>query len=148
MTAPTKRRPMPRRYDGPVALAAEILRGTANLRGAACTAQPRLYDPDVSAEELGLTDAERWGRVKATCVQCPARGRCWEWANGLTGHARPRGVLPDVIQNPFASVRRWERQRLAAEEEPAPGAPPTPRRGRHLKPSIHRKKNRARSHRR
>lgn len=123
MTAPTTRRPPPRRYDGPVALASAILTGSADLRGAACTSEPRLYDPDVSAEDLGLTDRGRWQAVKDLCVACPARGACWEWSTGLSNHARPRGPLADVYQDPFAAVRRWERRGPTAAEDPPPPTP-------------------------
>lgn len=125
-TISARRRTPPRRFDGPVALAAEILRGTADLRGAACTSEPKLYDPDVQASELGLTDVERWEAVKAICVGCPARGRCWEWASGLNGHRRPRGPLADVQSDPFAGVRRWDRRRAGIPDPDPEPRPPKP----------------------
>lgn len=70
--------------DGPVALAAAILTGSADLRGAACTANASLFDPDVPAHVLGYrSDRDRERAVEATCVSCPARGDCWAWASRL-----------------------------------------------------------------
>ena len=112
-----------RRHDGVVALMATMLEGTTDLRGAACTANPHLFDPDVPAETLGLTDIERWRAVQATCIGCPARAACWDWATSVGNHGRPRGPLADSMNDPFASSRRWERRRAASDpeaEEPAP----------------------------
>ncbi|WP_411815622.1 hypothetical protein [Gordonia sp. SND2] len=97
--------------DGPVALAAEILRGTADLRGAKCVEYRDEFDPDIRAADIGYDDeSDRWAIVQMVCRACPARGACWEWSSELSHHARPRGPLADVFINPFSAVRRWERR--------------------------------------
>lgn len=113
MTAPAKRRPISPAgaHDGPVALAAAILEGSADLHGAACTDHPRLFDPDVHAADLGhASESERWDQVQGVCVSCPARARCWAWADGLSHHRRPLGPLATTMANPFP-VGHAQRQR-------------------------------------
>lgn len=130
--------------DGPVALAVAILTGSANLRGAACTRNPRLFDPDVSASALGFTShRDREKAVEATCVGCPARGACWAWASELPSM---RITGPTAATSGVKSVMRPRRPRpprTATPEDPAdvPDPPrPARRRGARSRgrPSIHR----------
>lgn len=128
MTAPAKRRPISRAdtHDGPVALAAAILEGSADLRGAACTAHPRLYDPDVRAAGLGYaSEAERWDEVQATCISCPARGRCWAWAAELSATRKPAGPLAATMSNPFPVGHAQRRRHRPDDDAELERAEPT-----------------------
>ncbi|GAA1480622.1 hypothetical protein GCM10009624_10620 [Gordonia sinesedis] len=94
-----------RRHDGPVALMAEILEGTADLRGAACTARPRLFDPDVEHSEVGHTSAaDRWREVRRICQSCPARAACWAWATRAPHTRAPLGPTAASVNSPFRRV--------------------------------------------
>lgn len=141
-----------------MALAAAILTGSADLRGAACTEAPRLFDPDVPAESLGYeTDRARERAVEATCVSCPARGACWAWASGLStqrivgptaataglaGSMRPRRGRPARAQAP--TTASGQQTPVSGDSDPEPARPrprrPGPRhRGR---PSVNRGRRR------
>ena len=116
-----------RRHDGPVALVAEILKGTAPLHGAACTADPALFDLDVHAETLGYPDeAARWAAVQRVCISCPARGRCWAWSSELTAARQASGPVATTRVNPFPISRAFaERPPRVQDPEPdEPGAGP------------------------
>lgn len=102
------------RHDGPVALAAEILGGSADLRGAACADYARLFDVDVPAADLGHADErERWSAVQRVCRSCPVRGQCWSWATRLPGNRKPSGPTAASVNSPF------NRGPAAAEVTPA-----------------------------
>lgn len=139
--------------DGPVALAVAILTGSADLSGAACTENARLFDPDVPAESLGYeTDRARERAVEATCVSCPARGACWAWASGLStqrivgptaataglaGSMRPRRGRPTTASG--------QRSPASGGPDPEPARPRPPRRPgaqRRGRPSVHRRRRR------
>lgn len=78
-TGAARRTARPASYDV-VSLLEQILAGSADLRGAACTSHPRLFDPDISHRTLGYASAdERHRQVAATCVGCPVRRECWAW---------------------------------------------------------------------
>ena len=142
--------------DGPVALAVAILTGSADLRGAACTANARLFDPDVLAESLGYgSDRDREWAVETTCVSCSARGACWAWASGLStqrvmgptaatmglaGSMRPRRGRPARTEAPTTASGR--RSPASEDPDPEPAHPRPPRRPgarRRGRPSVHRR---------
>lgn len=146
-----------RRPDaGVVGLLVEILGGSADLRGAACTAEPRLYDPDVSAQALGYeSDEEREAAIAATCISCPVRGACWAWASeqsanriaGPTAASYSVGLVmrsrkPGRPRPTVAALQAPSTPEPATEDpEPMPARPrPSGRRGARsrVRPSIHR----------
>lgn len=151
MTTTTVRRPN-RTHDGPVALAVAILTGSENLSGAACVGRARLFDPDVSHDALGFSSpSAREAAVAATCISCPARGRCWAWASELTQHRRVTG--PTAATSGIAETMRARRpgrprsKASATPEDPDP-EPSRPRRSQRrgarsrVRPSIHRRRRR------
>lgn len=154
----TRGRRSVREKDGPVALAAAILTGSADLRGAACTANARLFDPDVPAQTLGYdTDRAREHAVEATCQRCPARGACWAWASGLSNQ---RVLGPTAATAGLAGSMRPRRGRPARTQASTPASPasedpdPEPARPRPFRrpgprrrgrPSVHRRGNPGRS---
>lgn len=152
MTAPARRRQQ-RPEGGPIALAAAILRGSANLHGARCVDYVGEFDVDQHAEDLGYRDErERWEFCQVVCRACPARASCWSWADGLTGHRKPAGPLATTTVNPFPITRaqraRHQHTEPVAEAEP-PGPPPsTPTRSRgaraRIKPNVNRNRKRSR----
>ncbi len=142
-TRPRQRRYDLLRHDGPVALAAAILEGSANLAGAACTATPRLFDPDVKAADLGHPDeGTRWAAVTRVCRSCPARGRCWQWSQDMAAARRPAGPTAASVANPF----RMRRRTSVVVPPTTPPATPESRRRRgaraRVRPSIHRRRRR------
>lgn len=150
VTAPAKRRRSAvtadrRRHDGVVALLAEVLDGTTNLRGAACAEHPKLFDLDVPHAEVGHTSPrERWSAVKATCQRCPVRGECWQWATGLRNSTRrPAGPLATTDASPWKGTgrpRRRAQERIEAPETPR-NAPKRSRGARaRIRPSINRRR--------
>lgn len=111
------------RHDGPVALAAEILRGSADLRGAKCVEYRDEFDPDLHARDIGYDDeADRWAIVQLVCRACPARGACWAWASELSGHRRPAGPLATTTVNPFPITRAQRKRHQHAETTSVDGA--------------------------
>ncbi len=105
-----RRRSVDAAHDGPLALVAAILAGSADLAGAACVDSPCLYDPDVRAESLGYPDEDaRWSAVTDTCVGCPARGRCWAWMDRTSVYAAPTGPTAASVINPFRFRHRADR---------------------------------------
>lgn len=141
------------RHDGPVALAAMILTGSADLRGAACTANPRLFDPDVDHAALGFSSmSAREAAVAATCQTCPARGACWAWASGLNSSrvtgptAYTAGIAESMRQRRRGRPRQSTPSAMSEDPAPVPSPPrPTQRRGTRsrVRPSIHRKRRRS-----
>lgn len=149
MTALVKRRrsavAADRRHDGVVALLAEVLDGTTNLRGAACVDHPKLFDIDVPHAEVGHAAAQsRWDAVKATCQRCPVRGECWQWSADLRRSARrPTGPLATTDASPWKGTgrpRRRAQERIEAPEPPWS----VPKRSRgaraRIRPSINRRR--------
>lgn len=152
MTAPVRRRQQ-RPEGGPIALAAAILRGSANLHGARCVDYVGEFDVDQHAEDLGYADErERWEFCQVVCRACPARASCWSWSEGLNGHRKPAGPLATTTINPFPITRAQRARHQHTEpapqlEEPAPAPDPPrskPKRGARaqIKPSINRKRAR------
>lgn len=147
-----KARPQ-RRAAGTVSLLAEILEGSADLRGARCVEYPNEFDKTLTAEEIGYADeGERWEMCNVVCRACPARGACWEWAQTLPDHWRAgMGPIADSTINPF-SMKRTKAAAAAALRDhtasatqipPEPEIPPprpTQRRGARsrVRPSVHR----------
>ena len=68
-----------RREAGPVPLMIAILKGSADLAGAKCVADPAAHDPDRRPDET-RTEQQRWAAAVENCRTCPVRGRCWAWA--------------------------------------------------------------------
>ncbi|MCX6470370.1 MAG: hypothetical protein NTW76_13780 [Corynebacteriales bacterium] len=96
-----------------MALAVRILTGSADLSGASCIGRAELFDPDLLAESLGYPDeAARWAAIQATCVGCPARGRCWAWVTELTDYRKPLGPTAASVLTPFSDRRRPRRVRF------------------------------------
>ena len=124
MTAPARRHGAAtldrQRHDGPVALAAAILRDSADLRGAACAAHARLFDTDVPAGDLGYADeSTRWRAVQRVCVGCPVRAACWAWATRLPGNRKPSGPTAASAASPFGN-RGGRPPAHAARANPGP----------------------------
>ncbi|MGY3555652.1 hypothetical protein ACVWY6_003865 [Williamsia sp. R60] len=94
-----------------VALLEWIIRGTNDLRGAACTACPDLFNTAIPSPFLGHTNASRWALVQATCKTCPARAACWAWA-AQTPNSGASGPTAATLINPFGPPRN--RKRTAA----------------------------------
>ncbi|GAB33426.1 WhiB family transcriptional regulator [Gordonia otitidis] len=68
-----------RREGGVVDLLEAILRGTADLSGAACVGSPELFDPPAPYEDAADT-RYRHANAEALCHRCPALDRCRDWA--------------------------------------------------------------------
>lgn len=98
----------PYNFDA-LGLMVAILRGSADLRGAACVGHARLFDIDVRASEVGHADeTHRWAAVAAICQTCPVRGRCWEWAS-VQPSTRFSGPAAATSGNPFLPRGRQTR---------------------------------------
>lgn len=70
-----------RRAPGAEALLVEILRGTASLTGAACTAAPpHIFDPPAHGETLVEVEY-RHRAALAYCDDCDVLDRCAAWAS-------------------------------------------------------------------
>ncbi|MET9199033.1 WhiB family transcriptional regulator [Gordonia sp. NPDC003585] len=144
-----RRRALARHRDPDVVTLLEsILAGSADLHGAACTATPRLFDPDVTHSALGFPTAHaRADAVETVCVGCPVRDRCWEWAHHqpklrVTG---PTAASRHVAQ--ALTTRSHSRARRTTDTPTVPtcDAVPTPtpsRRGarRRIRGSRHRRR--------
>ena len=95
-------------YDGPVALAAAILAGSADLRGAACRGRGRWFDPDVDHTALGYPTREaRRAAVEELCVGCPVRARCWQWSTSIS----PNRVAGPTAATSHVASALWPRNR-------------------------------------
>ena len=81
---------LPDHRAGFVELLAEILRGTADLRGAACQGKPHLFDVERQTPET-------FEAATSLCRRCPVRAKCWQWSieagakvDGITASSRQR----------------------------------------------------------
>ena len=94
---------------GMVALLESILEDSPQLRGAKCTAQPRLFDPDVRHDELGFISRQaRTRAVENCCLSCPARGQCWEWASTARGRVSGPTAATANVASALSPRRRRE----------------------------------------
>lgn len=146
MTAARRPRAGPRRHQREmlpdvVTLLEKVLAGSADLRGAACTENPRLFDPDVAHTDLGYpTPQARRAAIEATCVGCPVRRECWAWAHRQPGS---RVVGPTAATSSVGMVfgKRHHPDIVGVSHEPPPPAVWAVRRGA-------RKRSRGSKHRR
>lgn len=98
--------------DGAVGLLEAVLRDSPDLRGAACKGRGRWFDPDLSAEAAGFrTNDDREQAITVTCVSCPVRARCWEWATSVSPN---RITGPTAASTSIAGAMRWRGPRRAA----------------------------------
>ena len=141
MPAATARRRKGEMLPDVVTLLEAILAGSADLRGAACTNSPQLFDPDVPHTDLGYPTPRARARViEATCVGCPVRRECWAWAHRQPGS---RVVGPTAATSSVGMVfgKRHHPDIVGVSHEPPSPAVWTVRRGA-------RKRGRGSKHRR
>jgi hypothetical protein len=106
-----------------IGLVCHIVRGSADLHGAACVGRARLFDPGVRSADLGyLDDAARWDEIQRICRTCPVRGKCWAWANALPS-GRVAGPTAASVVNPLQMETGAGSHRLSGRVR----ATPTPR---------------------
>ncbi|MGW6034706.1 WhiB family transcriptional regulator [Gordonia terrae] len=90
-----------RREAGPIALLAEILRGTDSLTGAACIGSPELFDPRDPRED---SDAAEYRHRAAAqlCARCPVFDACLAWSDSRSdqAHAVTAGRIPRAPGRP------------------------------------------------
>lgn len=136
--------------EGVVGLLVEVLRGSADLRGARCVGHADLFDPDRTAKDLGFSDEDdRWAALCQMCVSCPSRGACWAWSSRQR-EGRVLGPTATAMANPFRQRRGRPATPTPSPVDPEPELsrprPAQPRGARsRVRPSINR--NRRRNHR-
>lgn len=78
-------------------LAAAVTAGTPELPGAACTQDPRLFDPRRAERYAGGekpdTAAQRHAAAAAICHRCPVLHACRRWLDTVPRNRRPTGIV-------------------------------------------------------